>query len=97
MSRYVPSPEERAAIDLLRLAGYAVVRQRTYDNLGERVRVAEVMYAYEKDCSEGTRRWADKAFDEQRRLSDRLNEVCFTAASQGVTIQAINDALEKIK
>jgi hypothetical protein len=33
MSRYVPTADQQAAIDFLRLSGYAVVRQRTYDRV----------------------------------------------------------------
>ena len=36
-------PDERAAIDMLTVAGYAVVRQRTYDGLRERVTKAHCL------------------------------------------------------
>lgn len=95
VSRYVPTAEERAAIDLLRLAGYAVARQRTYDGLLERVSLAEHRQAYEIERREGTERWVQSVCAEERRLYDRLNEVCYAAAALGVDIQAINDALHR--
>lgn len=51
---------------------------------------------WERECAEHARAWAGQAFDEQRRLSDRLNAVCFAAASLGVPIQTINEALEQV-
>lgn len=42
---------------------------------------------------EHAHKWAHEAFTEQRRLSDRLDRVVAAAASLGVSIQAINDAL----
>lgn len=94
MGRYVPTSEERAAIHLLTLAGYSVVRQRTHDDLLERVRIAKCMEQMEIERRESSERWARRESDEQRRLAARLNEVCYAAASQGVTIQAINAALD---
>lgn len=95
MGRYVPTPEEQAAIDLLTLAGYHVMRQRSYDTLRERVRVAEQMQAWETERRQDTDAWARRECDEQRRLARRLNEVCFAAAAQGVSIQQINAALKE--
>lgn len=94
MARYVPTPEEQAAIDMLRLAGYAVVRQRTYDALGERVSLAEHRQRWAEEWRESSDRWARRECDEQRRLADRLNEVCYAAAALGVPITDINAALE---
>lgn len=94
MSRYVPSPDEQAAIDRLRLVGYAVVRQATYDRLQERVRLAEHRQAYEIERRESSDAWARRECDEQRRLADRLNRVVAAAAALGVSIQDINAALD---
>lgn len=94
MPRYAPTPEELAAIDLLTLAGYAVVRQRTHDALRERVRVAEALRDMEIDRRLSVERWAHRCLDEERRLSRRLDEVCTTAAALGVPITDINAALE---
>lgn len=95
MPKYVPTPQEQAMVDQLIAMGYAVVRQRTYDRLQERVRVAEVLMEAEKDRREGTAHWAHQALDEQRRLSDRLNDVCTAAAACGVPIRTIQAALDK--
>jgi hypothetical protein len=94
MPRYVPTAEEQAAIDRLTLAGYAVVRQRTYDALRERLRVADCMTAMEIERREGVEHWARRECDEQRRLSARLNAVCTAAAALGVSITDINAALD---
>lgn len=95
MSRYVPTAGQQAAIDELKVAGYTTVRQRTYTDLLERVRVAEIMEAYAKERVVDVQAWAGAAFDEQRRLSNRLNKVCLAAAALGVSIRAINDALDE--
>lgn len=42
---------------------------------------------------EETRLWVHQAFDGQRRLQDRLTAVVAAAASLGVPIAAINEAL----
>jgi len=94
MSRYVPTSEQQLAIDTLALAGYSVVRQRTYNALCERVRLAECYRDMEIERRESTERWARRECDEQRRLSDRLNAVCYAATALGVPIRAINQALD---
>ncbi len=94
MARHVPTPEEQAAIDLLTLAGYAVIRQRSYDALRERVRVAEALQQAEAEHRQGTERWAHRECDERRRMTDRLNAVCTAAAALGVPITDINAALD---
>lgn len=93
MGRYVPSAQESAAIDLLTLAGYTVMRERSYEALRDRVRVAEVMADMERERRESCEQWAHKSLDESRRLADRLNAVCTGAATLGVSITAINAAL----
>lgn len=95
VSRYVPTAEERAAIDALTLAGYAVVRQGTYDNLRKRIDQMEWEREWRDRDMEHSRRWAEKCRKEERRIMDRLNDVVAAAAAQGVSIQAINDALHK--
>lgn len=93
MTRYQPTAAEQDAIKLLKLAGYAVVRQRTYDRLQERVRIAELRQAWETERQESAQRWARRECDEQRRLADRLTRVAAAAAALGVSIQDINAAL----
>jgi hypothetical protein len=94
MARYVPTAEEQAAIDLLTLSGHAVLRQRSYDALRERVRVAEVLRESDREQAEHARAWARDQISEQRRLTDRLNAVCTAAAALGVPITDINAALD---
>lgn len=93
MSRYQPTATEQAAIDLLRLAGYAVMRQSTHDRLHARVELAKHEVEWQTEWREHSDAWARRECDEQRRLQDRLNAVCFAAAALGVSIQAINAAL----
>jgi hypothetical protein len=95
--RYEPTAEEQAAIDRLTLAGYAVVRQRTYDDLKERVVLAEARQQFSEEDAAHARHWAEDQCDEQRRLADRLNEVCSAATSLGVPIDAINEALGRTR
>lgn len=93
MSRYVPTADEKAAIDRLTLAGYKVVREGTYAALIERVRHAEAMQRWETERRESNEAWARDCHKDERRLADRLNEVCYAAAALGVSIQDINTAL----
>lgn len=93
MGRYVPTAEEQTAIDQLTLAGYRVVRERTYTALLERVRHAEAMEHMEIERRKSTESWARDCCREERRLADRLNAVCYAAAALGVDIGAINTAL----
>lgn len=70
-----------------------VLARKSYEHL-IRTRdraLQEAMWA--QDQIRSTERWARDAFDEQRRLSERLTAVVAAAASLGVSIEAINDAL----
>jgi len=49
----------------------------------------------EREQAESARRWARDCLDEERRLRDRLNQVCLAAAALGVSIQDINEALKE--
>lgn len=93
MGRYQPTAEEQAAIDLLTLAGYAVVRQRTYDELREQVTLAKHREGWLEEDAAHARAWAHESLSGERRLADRLNQVCTAAASLGVPIDKINRAL----
>lgn len=68
--------------------------RKSYDHLlrtrDRALRAAE----WEREHREGVERWARRECDEQRRLSDRLTRVVAAAAAQGVSIQAINAALD---
>lgn len=93
MGRYVPTAEEQAAIDLLRLAGYAVVRQGTYDNLRKKLDDARWENGWRIRDKEASDNWARRECEMQRHLADRLNAVIASAAAQGVSIDSINAAL----
>jgi len=94
VSRYVPTAAEQRLIDRLTLAGYAVVRQRTYDRLKERVALAERVAEWQTEWRASNDRYSEAAYAELRRLADRLTAVAAAAASLGVSIQAINEALD---
>ena len=97
MSRYIPSGAEQAAIDLLTLAGYAVVRRRTYDGLQERVRRAEQTAYWEAQRRDDNTRWAHEALDEQRRLADRLTFVYGIAQAHGATTEELGGCADRTK
>lgn len=85
MSRYAPPPEVARALDVVKAAGYVCLREGSYSQMRERHRVAEARLQWEHEANGHTRRWAEKAYDEQRRLADRLNEVVVLAMAKGVT------------
>lgn len=93
MTRYVPTASEQGAIDKLRMAGYVVVRARTYDAMLERKRIAEALQQAAEDHRASSERWALNCLNEERRLVHRLNAVCAAATSLGVPLDAINAAL----
>lgn len=55
-----------------------------------RARLAEREVEFERKQNEHTNRWAQEAFAEQRRLTDRLVHVIQVAMSRGVPIEAFN-------
>lgn len=95
MNTHVPLPEDQDAIERLRLRGYAVVRQATYDNLRLRVERLTQAHAAAVESARSSEQWARDAHIEQRRLSDRLTEVVAAAASEGVSIVTINEVLRR--
>ena len=91
MPRYVPSPAEQAAIDLLRARGFAVMRDSTLKRLHERITTAEVRAEMASDNAASARAWATAAIDEQRRLSDRCTELVSFAYAHGATIDDLTE------
>ena len=78
-----------AAKTLLEQGGYVVVKARTYRGLQERVRIAEQATAFERETNKTTHAWARQAFDEQRRLGDRLTFVYGEARAAGCTVEQL--------
>lgn len=68
--------------------------RKSYDHLLRTRDRALRQAEWERESAEHARAWAGRAFDEQHRLQDRLTAVVATAASLGVSIQAINAALD---
>lgn len=89
MTRRVQTPTEVQLIAQLEAAGYVVHRRKSYDALIERARRAEALLACEVAASKSTRRWAENALDEQRRLSDRLTFVWGIAQAHGATLDEL--------
>lgn len=77
--------------------GWTVVRTKSYHLLQERARSAERRLEWEKEHNESTRQWAHEAFNEQRRLRDRLDVVFAAAVELGVDADLIVKANAKEK
>lgn len=78
------------AKERLRAWGYRVVKERTYENLRQRWLGAESRVEHEASMRESTERWAHKAFEEQRRLADRLTFVYGVARARGASVQELS-------
>lgn len=65
--------------------GYVVLRAKSYRAAQERQHIAQALLASEERHNEGTRAWAQQAFDEQRRLSERCTYLYGLAARLGAT------------
>jgi len=76
----------RAALETARAAGYVSVKESSYRRSQERQRMAEVREASEREHNVSTAAWANKAYDEQRRLADRLTFVYGVARSLGASV-----------
>lgn len=72
-----------------------VLARKSYEHLIRTRDRALRAVEWETERRKGTEDWARRECAEQRRLTDRLNEVCYAAAALGVPIQTINDALAK--
>lgn len=94
MSRHKPTDGERAAIDLLTVAGYTVLRTRSYEHLRTQVALERQMREDAREQAEHSGRWALDCLGRERTLSDRLDRVVSAAATLGVDICDINHALQ---
>lgn len=77
-----------SVIEALRVVhgdGWKTMREKSYYQAQERQRVAEALRKLEQEHNEHTRAWANRAFDEVRRLSDRCTYLYGLAASLGAT------------
>jgi hypothetical protein len=84
------------ALQVVHGDGWKTVREKSYYQAQERQRVAEALRKLEQEHNEHTRAWANRAFDETRRLSDRCTYLYGLAASLGATPEqlrgvALND------
>lgn len=71
--------------------------RKSYDHLVRTRDRALRQAEFAAEQVEHAHRWAEAAHAEQRRLSARLTEVCAAAAALGVSISAINKALEEVQ
>lgn len=86
--------EEARAKALLESHGYTVIKTKSYQRSLEMRRRAEALLACQEEHNEHTRHWAGLAFDEQRRLSDRLNYVYGVARAHGLTHEELAGGTE---
>lgn len=81
----------------LEAEGYVVLRAKSYRQAQERQRVSDALRRAAEEQVESTRRWAETAFAEQRRLSDRLTFVYGVARSLGASVEDLaGDAWRKL-
>lgn len=80
---------------LLESVGYVVLKEKSYRAAQERQHLAqaEVNYAYQRIAD--TREWANKAYDEQRRLADRITFVYGEARAAGVPREKLVGPIER--
>lgn len=83
--------EEARAKEMLERNGYTVIKTKTYLREKEMRRRAESRLEWEKERNEGTYHWANRAFDEQRRLSDRITYVYGVAKEYGAPDEKLAD------
>lgn len=69
--------------------GYVVVKAQTYRRVQERARIAEAQRDWEIEAARHARQWAEQAFREQTRLSDRLSFVYGEARAAGCTVEQL--------
>lgn len=80
------------ALQVVHGDGWKTVREKSYYRAQERQRVAEALRKLEQEHNAHTRAWANKAFDEMRRLSDRCTYLYGLAASLGATEEQLRGA-----
>lgn len=74
---------------LLEAQGHVVLKAPSYHRLLERKRLAEARQQWAEENAEHARTWAQEAFTEQRRLSDRLTHVYGVARARGATLEEL--------
>lgn len=95
MPQYKPSPEELDALRLLEGRGWVVLRRRTYEKQQRRLATAQNEIYFIHRESLASEQWANRSVREAVSARDRLEAVIAAAASLGVSIEAINNALAK--
>lgn len=75
------------AIEIAERHGYVVLKAKSYAAALERQHIAQAMLLYAEQRITDVREWANKAHEEQRRLSDRLTFVYGEARAAGVSHQ----------
>lgn len=76
-----------AARAILEASGHVVLKDRSHRHLLGRIHVAESQRDAAVETAASTERWAHRLFDEQRRLSDRVNDIVAFAYEHGATIE----------
>ena len=78
-------------ISELEAEGYVVLRAKSYRQAQERQRVAEALRKAAEERVESTQRWAEQAFAEQRRLSERCTFLYGAARARGASDSYLRD------
>jgi hypothetical protein len=85
------TPEFLAKVkESLEAQGYVVLKAASYRREQEKRRIAQALLACQEEHNESTRQWGVMAYDEQRRLTDRLVFVYGVARAHGATEEELS-------
>lgn len=80
---------ENKAKEFLTERGYVVLREKSYRQAQERLRVAEALRRLEAEHNEHTRAWAHRSFDETRAAWDRSTYLYGLAVRLGASVEQL--------
>lgn len=70
--------------------GTVTIKRSTYRKLHDDRRIAEYRARLQTEHEQHVRAWAHEAFEEQRRLADRLTFVYGVARAHGATVEELS-------
>lgn len=77
------------ALDVVRAAGYVVLKAKSYRQAQERQRVAEALRAAEAESAESARRWARECLEQERFLRERVTYLAALCMKLGATMDQL--------
>lgn len=83
----IVSEELAAALDLVKVAGYVALKEKSYAAAQRRHAVAEARLIYAEEERDRYDQWAKDCRAEERRLRDRLTFVYGVARAHGATVE----------